>query len=366
MGHNTKHTGDGHDGRGRKGDETDYPFYGRGHHDHDRSDIREYSRGHGDHREWFGQQHDDHWLSFRSHGNSQHGGIKGTPGDDVMTGTEHNDKLFGRDGNDQITGLAGDDRIKGGDGNDSLGGGQGNDFMSGGAGDDNMSDSEGSNVFFGGDGDDAIRSVSVTGVPVPQMVVHAGAGDDEIFGDSVEKVFIWGGDGNDSVTVRPTLTAVIYGGEGNDSIALPRGVPLLGSATIDAGPGDDFVLSSASPGSRHTVTLGLGKDAVFVGSAAENGLVITDFTPGVNGEVLNLSGERPAFSPLFGWLLGEHPPRPDPFDSGYLRLLQDGPDALLQLDGNGPQNGEAFITIVTLLNVDAQLITNDNFVYPLG
>ena len=238
--------------------------------------------------------------------------------------------------------------------------------MSGGDGDDDLSDFEGKNVFFGGDGDDVIQSVSVTGVPVPGMVVHAGAGDDEIVGDRVEKVLIWAGNGDDSVTVRPTLSAVIFGGEGNDSIALTRGVSLLGSATIDAGPGDDLVLSSASPGSQHTVTLGPGKDAVLVGSAAENGLVITDFTPGVNGEVLNLSGERPAFSPLFGWLLGEQPPRADPFDSGYLRFVQDGPDALLQLDGNGPANGENFITIVTLLNVDAQLMTTDNFVYPSG
>ncbi len=290
--------------------------------------------------------------------------IKGGPLDDVLVGTEDDDKISGRGGNDQISGLAGNDWLKGNDGDDRLFGGPGDDRMFGGKGNDYMEDTQGSNIFFGGDGHDTMRSFSVTGTPVSKMLVHAGAGDDEIFADSVERLFVWGGDGNDRVTARPTLSAVIFGGEGNDSIALVRGVPLSGTATIDAGPGDDAVGSSASPGSQHIVTLGPGKDSVFVGSAAENGLVITDFEPGANGEVLDLSGERPAFSPLFGWLTGEFPPRPDPFDSGYLRLLQSGPDALLQLDSNGPDNGENFVTIVTLRNVDAQAMTSENFRYP--
>ena len=297
---------------------------------------------------------------------SKYARIKGSSTDDVLVGTEDDDKIYGRGGNDQIRGFGGNDWLNGNEGDDTLLGGLGDDVMFGGDGDDNMQDFDGSNVFFGGSGNDTIESRSFIGTPVPQMVVHAGAGDDEIFADSVERLFVWGGDGNDSVVARPTVNAVIFGGEGNDDIWLARGVALSASATIDAGPGDDFITSSPSPGSQHTVTLGPGKDTVLVGNAVENGLVITDFTPGVNGEVLNLSGERPAFSPLFGWLLGEHPPRPDPFDSGYLRFSQDGPDALLQLDSNGPQNGENFITIVTLLNVDAQLMTSDNFLYPLG
>ena len=290
--------------------------------------------------------------------------IKGGPLDDVLVGTEDDDKISGRGGNDQIRGgLAGNDWLKGNDGDDRLFGGPGDDRMFGGKGNDYMEDTQGSNVFFGGDGHDTMRSFSVTGTPVPTMLVHAGAGDDEIFADSVERLFVWGGDGNDWVTARPTLSATIFGGEGNDGIALVRGVGLSGTVTIDAGPGDDFVWSSPN-GGQHIVTLGPGKDDVLLGDSAENGLVITDFEPGANGELLDLSGERPAFSPLFGWLLGEHPPRPDPFDSGYLRLLQSGPDALLQLDFNGPDNGENFATIVTLQNVDAQAMTSENFRYP--
>jgi RTX calcium-binding nonapeptide repeat (4 copies) len=287
--------------------------------------------------------------------------LKGGPEDDVLIGTEYDDQLFGRRGNDVISGLAGNDRLKGGNGDDGLFGGPGDDYMFGGDGDDNMRDSEGSNVFFGGDGNDVIWNASATGIPLPRVVIHAGAGNDVITADYVDRILVSAGSGDDSVTVRPTVNAIVFGGEGNDVIEM---APMSKSATIDAGPGDDLIISSVSSGSHQTVTTGPGRDTVFVGNAVANGLVITDFTPGVNGEILDLSGSRPALGPLFGWLLGEFPPRPDPFDSGYLRLSQVGPDALLQLDSNGPQNGENFVTIVTLRNVDSQSMTSENFRYP--
>ncbi|MFK8028574.1 MAG: calcium-binding protein, partial [Gammaproteobacteria bacterium] len=59
-------------------------------------------------------------------------------GDDVVTGSDHNDNINtgdgddvieGGDGNDRINAGAGDDVIEGGDGNDSINGGDGNDIF---------------------------------------------------------------------------------------------------------------------------------------------------------------------------------------------------------------------------------------------
>jgi Ca2+-binding RTX toxin-like protein len=60
----------------------------------------------------------------------------GTPGDDVIQGTDDKDSLYGGGGNDTLYGLGGDDYLNGGDGDDQLYGGAGNNVLEGGAGND--------------------------------------------------------------------------------------------------------------------------------------------------------------------------------------------------------------------------------------
>lgn len=69
----------------------------------------------------------------------------------VISGTQGNDRLFGMGGNDSIVGLGG---------NDTLNGGVGDDRLDGGAGDDRLEVSPGNDTLIGGDGvDTAVATI---------------------------------------------------------------------------------------------------------------------------------------------------------------------------------------------------------------
>jgi Ca2+-binding RTX toxin-like protein len=93
--------------------------------------------------------------------------IVGTPGDDILYGTDGPDVVVGRAGNDTLHGGAGADHLCGNEGDDALHGGGGGDQMIGGAGDDTLHGGGGDDTLHGGDGDDTL---------------HGGAGDDDLFG----------------------------------------------------------------------------------------------------------------------------------------------------------------------------------------
>jgi Ca2+-binding RTX toxin-like protein len=76
-----------------------------------------------------------------------------------IRGTNGNDRLKGTDGNDVITGLGGSDRLEGDKGNDRLFGGGGDDRLKGDNGDDVLSGGAGADrfVFETGDGRDVVK-----------------------------------------------------------------------------------------------------------------------------------------------------------------------------------------------------------------
>ena len=59
------------------------------------------------------------------------GRILGTPGDDIIRGSEEGDQIIGMGGNDRILGMGGGDQIYGNPGNDKIFGGAGGDFIYG-------------------------------------------------------------------------------------------------------------------------------------------------------------------------------------------------------------------------------------------
>jgi len=154
--------------------------------------------------------------------------INGTPGNDIIVGTNGKDTINGKGGNDIIFGEKGGDTIKGaggqdaifaGAGNDQVQGGMDNDFILGQDGNDDLSGGEGDDRLFGNAGDD---------------VMDGGTGDDDLHG----------GDGNDELKGGQDNDD-LFGGNDNDSIAGSAGDDNIhgenGDDVLFAGPDDDHL-----------------------------------------------------------------------------------------------------------------------------
>jgi Ca2+-binding RTX toxin-like protein len=89
--------------------------------------------------------------------------IRGTNGDDVLTGTTGVDVIMGLGGNDVITGGNEKDVICGGAGNDTVSGDNGDDVLSGGFGDDTVNGGNGDDTLVGGPGTDVLNQGRGTG-----------------------------------------------------------------------------------------------------------------------------------------------------------------------------------------------------------
>jgi len=159
----------------------------------------------------------------------------GTPGNDILYGTDKKDtKLQGKDGNDIVLGLGNDpapgppkpESLQGGNGNDELvgdvdvlglcpgdcGGAPGVDKLDGGTGDDFVVGDEFNDELIGGNG-------------AGEDVLFGSAGDDGIVGGNGDDE-AHGGFGND----------VILGGNGNDFLFGDHG-----DDDIAGGNGQDFI-----------------------------------------------------------------------------------------------------------------------------
>lgn len=80
----------------------------------------------------------------------------GTPGRDLILGSEVDDVIVAGDGDDVVHGDDGNDIICGGEGNDSLFGAKGRDVIDGGPGDDWLFGAVGSDELYGGPGYDVL------------------------------------------------------------------------------------------------------------------------------------------------------------------------------------------------------------------
>jgi len=231
--------------------------------------------------------------------------LTGTANNDTLQGSVVNDALYGLAGNDALNGEGGDDLLDGGDGSDGLYGGGGNDIL--------ISGTDASEGYLSGD-----------------------QGNDSLIG-SVGVDYLYGGTGNDT----------FWAGAGNDFIDDDEG-----SNLIDAGEGNDEIrVTSQNPADSSTLTGGMGSDTYVLGVRGHAGQrVITDFTPGVGGDIFNVSG-----------LLADN--SGNPFGApGYLRLLTDGADTLLQWDSDGASGStNGWLTQARLLNVAAKSLTAENF-----
>jgi VCBS repeat-containing protein len=251
--------------------------------------------------------------------------IFGTADRDFITGTADDDVIYGLDGDDLLFGYAGDDTLYGGEGSDQLYGGSGTDNLFGGDGRDILIDEGGlNNTLDGGDGDDNIWIWSGGG-----NTLLGGGGTDNIRGAPGD--YIDGGDGDDIIYYF--VGSTVLGGSGDDRLTIdPGSLASDPSSTISTGTGTDRLIADVRLFFRQPD-------------------VVTDFTPGDGGDII----EFPYLANFPTYTGGNL------FRDGYIRLRQDGSDALVQFDLDGANGSGAAATLLILQNVDATALTAFNF-----
>lgn len=218
----------------------------------------------------------------------------------MTEGSAVNDHLVGTDWPDNLFGGAGDDSIEGGD---EDGGAHWwiSDYLNGGAGNDTLLGGGGNDTLDGGSGNDRL---------------DGGAGGDWLTADG----------GNDTLD----------GGAGDDTIEVQGS----GSTVATGGPGIDTYRFSYGVGANH--------------------LVVTDFAIGAGGDRIDFASLIDGFEGHFLGYEGGNPMHPA---QGYVRLVQDGSNTLLQLDDDGASGTDfAWQTLATLQDVSAPSLTADNVV----
>jgi Ca2+-binding RTX toxin-like protein len=202
-----------------------------------------------------------------------HETIRGTIGDDVITG--------GR-GRDIIIGLAGNDRICGGPGQDSLRGNIGNDFLAGDQGDDSLTGHTGDDVLRGGrEGNDTVVFPLDSRVAVDLLQGTAsGQGRDRLL--EIESIVGSPAGGRYRGSNERNF---IDGSRGGPNFVLGRGGPdvLSGSASNDQLRGGRRRDRMSGGGGHDVLRGGPGSDLIGYG-AARRGVIANLTTGRASGE----------------------------------------------------------------------------------
>jgi Ca2+-binding RTX toxin-like protein len=243
-------------------------------------------------------------------------------GGEYLDGTSFNDTLNGGSGNDTMRAGGGDDLLHS---NSDVGhgaemtGGYGNDTLIGGIGKDSLDGEQGDDVLDGGGGNDV-------------LIYRAGTGNDTIGGGA--------GDDRFNIVTQQGDVLRLDGGAGDDLFSLATSSYLPDTVLISGGEGRDTYLSIAQ------------------GAWGTGGATIDDFATGASGDVLDVTGLISYNTDFFTHTGG------NPFTLGFLRVVQEGTDTLVQyLAGAGipDQSQRQPITIFTLKNVLASSLTPANF-----
>ncbi|HYG48352.1 MAG TPA: calcium-binding protein, partial [Allosphingosinicella sp.] len=265
----------------------------------------------------------------------------------AITGTDEREVLSGGSGYDSIEGMGGADTIFGGDGIDWISGGDGDDILNGGGGIDFIEGGAGTDRIESGFGDDE---------------VHGGEGDDWLYDELGGADWLHGDAGNDTIEFYrsrvASADAFLSGGDGNDSIFVTSSAA---SVTIDGGTGDDAIfisqLGSTGFGARTaTVTLGAGVDSLYVSANGIGGgsiVTVTDFQTGDAGDRIDTVSLLNGLGGVSGFAFGSNP-----FQSGWLRLVQEGANVVLQSDRNG--GGDSYVSLAVFQNTSVADFTAYN------
>ncbi|WP_160727874.1 calcium-binding protein, partial [Qipengyuania vulgaris] len=190
-------------------------------------------------------------------------------------------------------------------------------------------------------------------------------GDDVVYGTDGNDQY-WSESGNDT----------FYGRGGDDTFIIHRAADREAELnTVYAGAGDDYLDYQSDSAGRLVASMGAGADRVYLSTAPNQGalislgedqdilefsffmrsdgiITVTDFGTGDSGDRIEWSDylERN----LENWNGSDNP-----FGSGYLNLVQDGPDTMLQIDRSG--SGTSFETLVRFEGTSIGEFTFFNF-----
>jgi Ca2+-binding RTX toxin-like protein len=279
-------------------------------------------------------------LGFSPNGGATPGFVEdGGAGNDTLLGGGGVDALRGFGGADVIYGGRGDDQIEGGEGNDEIWSGWGDDVVLGEGGDDTIRDWGGGNdEFYGGDGHDLIDIGRGALEPAFTVLLDGGTGNDELR--------YWA-----TSSSRGRIDTVTFsGGAGDDRISTGGAA----TVTIDAGEGNDSLYFYAA-GTAYTITLGAGADRLSLdsGGLPQGQITITDFQTGNSGDLIDV--EEYLGQALTGWA-----PQSNPYEEGFLQLIQRGADAVLRMDRDGSGTASAFTDLIVFQNSTASAFTSRN------
>jgi VCBS repeat-containing protein len=208
-------------------------------------------------------------------------------------------------------GSATGETITGSDSDDTLDGTMNNDIISGLGGNDTL---------YGWGGDDTLAG---------------GTGDDYLY-DYDGANSLYGGDGDDFIEFSAETTQVVVdGGSGNDTFEIHGRY------------------------ADQTITTGSGADTIRFEFPWGDGIVtVTDFTPGAGGDLFDMNGssEGSFLNYLDGWEYGVNP-----FAAGYLRLVQNGADTVLEVDQDAAGVDVTWSSLMVFKNTTVGSFTHDNF-----
>jgi Ca2+-binding RTX toxin-like protein len=209
--------------------------------------------------------------------------ITGTGGNDILRGTQEDDRLWGLAGNDDLDGGEGDDLLYGEAGDDLLTSASGYDRLDGGEADDRLVLVGTGGAVTGGVGFDTLvvnlstasAAVTFNGESRHGILSAGTAGEAHIYFRDVERLELTTGSGADWI-LGAAGNDVIASGAGNDVIGPylrpDNGTSMLGDDYIDAGAGFDFIVDTVGAnriyggGSDDVITTTLASAVVDGGS----------------------------------------------------------------------------------------------------
>ncbi|NVO24380.1 calcium-binding protein [Donghicola mangrovi] len=269
--------------------------------------------------------------------------LNGSAGDDLISTTYANPTIYAGEGNDTVSASVNSDTassiyIEGGDGNDQLSATQIQVFTP---------------VLMPMPGFDPLDPLGGVGGPGMMLVPKPAI--------TPSDVTIIGGAGEDTIAVKSFNygTLSIEAGDDNDTVYI-SGVTV--DASVDLGTGDDTVTLTGATAT--SITSGAGSDTIVLdswGLIPSQTPVVTDFTAGTGGDVLD-------FSHIITYLQADYGLAVDgnPYEDGFITAEQDGADVVFYLDADASGTGYSATKLITLQGVTLTKLTTANFADGLG